>query len=90
MARKGVLLSMPAGYRIQVQGYLDETWSDRLGGLTIMVNSESVNGAPATTLFGRLRDQTDLIGVLNTLYDLHLPLLSVEYLRDEEVECDQN
>jgi hypothetical protein len=44
------------------------------------VNSESVNGAPATTLFGRLRDQTDLIGVLNTLYDLHLPLLSVEYL----------
>ena len=88
--RKGLLLRMPASYRIQVQGYLDGTWSDRLGSLTIMVNSEPVNGALATTLFGRLRDQTDLIGVLNTLYDLHLPLLSVEYLRDEEVECDQN
>ena len=80
MTRKGLLSGMPARYRIQVQGYLDGTWSDRLGGLTIMVNSEPVNGAPATTLFGRLRDQTDLIGVLNTLYDLHLPLLSVEYL----------
>ena len=88
--QKGLLLHTPAGYRIQVQGYLDGTWSDRLGGLTIMVNSEPVNGALVTTLFGRLRDQTDLIGVLNTLYDLHLPLLSVEYLRDEEIECDQN
>ena len=78
--QKGVLLSMPAGYRIQVQGYLDGTWSDRLGDLTITVNSESVNEAPATTLTGRLRDQAELIGVLTTLYDLHLPLLSVEQL----------
>ena len=43
-----------------------------------MVNSESVNGATATTLFGRLPDQAALIGVLNTLYDQHLPLLTVE------------
>jgi hypothetical protein len=71
---------MPAEYRIQVQGYLDGTWADRLGGLTIMVNSEPVNGARATTLSGCIRDQADLIGVLNTLYDLHLPVLSVEYL----------
>ena len=80
MTRQGLLPGMPAGYRIQVQGYLDGTWSDRLGGLTIMANSEPVNGALATTLFGHLRDQTDLIGVLNTLHDLHLPVLSVEYL----------
>jgi len=80
MTRKGLLLGMPAGYRIQVQGYLDGSWSDRLGGLTIMVNSEPVNEARTTTLFGRLRDQTALIGVLNTLYDLHLPILLVEYL----------
>jgi len=80
MMRPGLRPGMPAGYRIQVQGTLDGTWSDRLGGLTIMVNSEPFNGAPATTLFGHLRDQADLIGVLNTLYDLHLPLLSVEYL----------
>ena len=50
MTRKGLLLGMPATYRIQVQGYLDETWSDRLGGLTIIVNSEPVNGAPVVGL----------------------------------------
>ena len=53
MTRKGLLLHMPASYRIQIQGYLDGTWSDRLGDLTIMVNSEPVNGALATTLFGQ-------------------------------------
>jgi hypothetical protein len=28
--------------------------------------------------------QAELSGVLNTLYELHLPLLSVEILRDEK------
>jgi hypothetical protein len=32
------------------------------------------------TLVGRIRDQAELAGVLNTLYELHLTLLSVEYL----------
>jgi hypothetical protein len=33
-----------------------------------------------TTLEGYLRDQAALFGVLNTLYELHLPVLSVECL----------
>jgi hypothetical protein len=33
-----------------------------------------------TTLIGRVRDQAELSGVLNTLYELHLPILSVENL----------
>ena len=33
---------------------------------------------PVTILSGRLLDQAGLLGVLNTLYDLRLPLLSVE------------
>jgi hypothetical protein len=33
-----------------------------------------------TILVGRLADQAALIGILNTLYDLGLPLLSVEYV----------
>jgi hypothetical protein len=36
------------------------------------------------TLVGRLKDQAELSGVLNTLYEMHLPLLSVEILSDEE------
>jgi len=78
MTAQGLKLHMTATYRIQIQGRLDQSWSDRLGGLTIMVNCDLVNQAIATTLFGRLRDQTALIGVINSLYDLHLPRLTVE------------
>jgi hypothetical protein len=31
-----------------------------------------------STLEGELRDQAALTGVLNSLYELHLPVLSVE------------
>jgi hypothetical protein len=52
--------------------------------MTITTTCEA-GQAPVTTLYGPLRDQAALSGVLNTLYDpLHLPLLSVEYLADEE------
>jgi hypothetical protein len=37
-----------------------------------------------TTLAGRLIDQAELSGVLNTLYELHLPILSVEYLKNDQ------
>ena len=33
------------------------------------------------TLVGWLADQAALCGVLNALYDLHLPLRSVEFIR---------
>lgn len=70
----------PAVYLISVQGVLDETWSSRLGGLTIMCEPTGADRGAVTTLRGSLLDQAALLGVLNTLYDLHLPLLSVEYL----------
>ena len=33
-----------------------------------------------TVLQGTVMDQTELAGILNTLYEFHLPLLSVKYL----------
>ncbi len=36
-----------------------------------------------TTLIGRLRDQAELSGVLNSLYDLHLSILKVEAVDGE-------
>ena len=77
--RKGIDLQTPAIYRICVQGRLDHDWSDRLGGMAIR-SSSSPGSAPTTILEGHLADQAALSGVLNTLYDLHLPLLKVEYL----------
>jgi hypothetical protein len=69
----------PATYRIRVKGYLEDKWSDRLGGMVIKATG-GPEGARETTLVGWLADQAALFGVLNTLYGLHLPLLSVEYV----------
>jgi len=66
-----------ASYRIRVQGQLDPSWSDRLEGLHICP-AEPESLPPVMILEGELPDQAALIGVLNTLYDLHLTLLSVD------------
>jgi len=76
---KGQKLETPATYRISVQGRLDETWADRLGGMAI-TSTSTKEKLPVTLLVGHLIDQAALSGVLNTLYELHLPLLSVENL----------
>jgi hypothetical protein len=69
----------PASYRICVQGQLGDEWSERLSGLrmTVLVPAGEL---PVTVLTGKLRDQAALAGVLSTLYDLHLPVISVERL----------
>jgi hypothetical protein len=69
----------PADYRIRVQGRLDSSWSDRMAGMQI-IESCDANGEPETVLEGWLTDQAALSGVLNTIYELHLPVLSVECL----------
>jgi ABC-type transporter Mla maintaining outer membrane lipid asymmetry ATPase subunit MlaF len=74
----------PAGYRILVQGALDKSWSDRLSGLEITVVTEDEDFV-VTKLWGEVLDQAALFGVLNALYDLHLPLISVDLLNDDDV-----
>jgi len=39
--------------------------------------------SPVTTLTGELRDQADLVGVINGLYELRMPLLNVEIINEE-------
>ena len=84
---KGLTLCMPALYRIRVQGYLDEKMGDRLGGMLISTHRME-NQAPVATLTGRLRDQAELVGVLNSLYELHLPVLAVQLLSSETEASD--
>jgi len=73
----------PATYRVRVKGYLDNSWSDRMGGMEISP-IDQVEGGPETILVGWLPDQAALCGVLNALYNLHLSLQSVELIRLEE------
>ena len=79
-----LIIDQSAEYEICVVGELDDSWSDRLGGLAIMCsNGGKKDEKPVTTLTGPLIDQAALFGVLNTLYDMRLPLLSVECLSIE-------
>jgi hypothetical protein len=80
-SRKSFTFDRSGNYRIRVQGFLDESWSERLGGLRISTSSLKDQG-PVTTLTGQVRDQAELAGVLDTLYELHLSLLLVEYLNE--------
>ena len=75
----------PATYQIVVRGFLDEKLSDRLGGMRITSESRG-DEKPVTTLVGPLLDQAQLSGVLNALYEIHLPILSVEILDEEDEE----
>ena len=74
---KGMNLNTPANYRIRVQGHLDDSWAERLGRMVI-TKAFSAHNKPITILVGHLRDQAALSKVLNALYELHLPLLSME------------
>jgi hypothetical protein len=74
--RNVIPFDRPATYQIRVQGKIDPDWSERLAGMAIRLTTEEAR-PPVTTLNGELGDQAALAGVLNTLYELHLPVLSV-------------
>jgi len=78
-------ISYPATYRIRISGHLDTSWSDRLAGVTITTSGGKYSHN-ITLLEGSLIDQAALAGVLNTLFDLQLPLISVECLDCTEKE----
>ena len=56
---------------------MDESWSERLAGMKLRTIKRE-NMPPVTTLSGRLKDQAELLGVLNALYNLHMTLVAVE------------
>ena len=79
-SKRGFSFSSPATYQIKVAGELQNEWSDRLKGMQIIINQEK-DKKPVSVLTGQMSDQTDLSGVLNTLYELHLTVLSVKMLK---------
>ena len=76
---KDLKFEAPASYRIRVQGHLDDSWSDRLGGMVI-TRAFTADKQPMTILIGHLSDQAALSGVMNALYSMHMSVISVELL----------
>ncbi len=72
----------PARYRIVVQGILEDTWRERLAGLSVTTVDRGMKAAHSV-LLGHIRDQAELRGVIETLHGLHLPIIRVEQVADE-------
>jgi hypothetical protein len=76
---KEFTFSKPAIYQIKVQGELDNTWSSRLGDMQIRV-IKTQGSEVITELVGSVTDQQALTGILNSLNDFHMVILSVKAL----------
>jgi hypothetical protein len=75
-SRSPITLHEPAICVVRVRGALSSDWSDHLGGMRIVVVRAGRH--TVTEVRGRVADQAALHGVLHALYELGLPLLSVE------------
>ena len=62
----------PRSYEIRVKGHLEDRWAEWFDGLTLAAASDGT-----TLIHGPVVDQAALHGVLRTLRDLGLPLISV-------------
>ena len=80
----GTKMSGPSGvrrYEIRVMGQLDPLWIEWFNGLSLEVDPDGV-----TRLWGPVADQSALRSVLERIFDLNVPLLSVRELPDVQRE----
>jgi len=68
-------------FEILVRGQLDSHWWEWLGGMQVKLldNGEMI-------LYGTIVDQAALMGVLNKLNRLNLPLISVNEVKSELID----
>ncbi|MFN8379693.1 MAG: hypothetical protein U0452_13585 [Anaerolineae bacterium] len=71
----------PALYQICVQGKVPQMRRDLLDGMSVTVVQQH-GGDPMAVLVGELADQVALEGVLRTLFEMHLTVLSVSRIRE--------
>ena len=77
-------MTSPAIYQIIVIGKLDEHWADWFNGTNVLFE-HNLEGKPHTTLTCKVRDQAELLGILNRLNSLNLPLLQVSPVRKSNI-----
>ena len=71
----------PGRYEIRLRGHLNARWAERFEGLSLSHASDGT-----TILSGPVVDQAALYGLLRTVRDLALPLLSVMEVEPEQAD----
>jgi hypothetical protein len=78
----------PAEYRVRVQGVVERSWVDQ--STRMKVSYRNVGRADAVTvLTGDVLDQAELIGLLNHLYSLGAPLVSIQWRPSKVAQVQQ-
>ena len=77
--KDGFFFHEPGIYLIQVFGTLGKSLSDCLGHMNIATDEHRDFGT-VTSIEGKMRDQAELTGVLNMLYEHRFRLLSVQFV----------
>jgi hypothetical protein len=73
MSQTATRQQTPCGYRLRVEGRLDQRWSAWFDDLTL-----TREGDGTTSLSGSVTDQAELHGLLRKIRDLSITLISVE------------
>ena len=71
-------------YQIRMKGHLEDQWSDWFEGMEIILEE---NGE--TVLTGPVVDQPALHGILKKVRDLGIPLISINRVGPDQVECSR-
>jgi hypothetical protein len=77
--RQRINMFDPAVFGIRIEGRLSESWSNYFGAQSISFEVDEA-GLCTTKLISEPVDQAGLVGMINLLNGLGLPLLSVECL----------
>jgi hypothetical protein len=64
-------------YQIRIDGHLDETWINWFSPLVVVNEAHG-----EATLTGAVRDQAELHGLIDKVFDLNLTLLAVNRIAD--------
>jgi hypothetical protein len=77
-------LTQSATYRIRIAGRVRNGWSDYMAGLQEDLLQEKSGNI--TVLSGTVPDQSALFGLLCHIRDMGLPLISVEFIKNQKGE----
>jgi len=72
-------------YQITIKGTLTEDWADWFNGMLVRFETDSEH-ASRTTITCKVRDQSELIGILNWLHNMNLALLNVKEIQKKSLE----
>jgi hypothetical protein len=77
----GINITSPINIRIEVNGLLDNTLSDILGGLSISNTTASMS-----YIEGVVADQAALVGIINTLFNMRFPIVNVKIKKNTKAD----